>query len=421
MKTATASREFQVFAKPIGAACNLDCRYCYYLKKQDLYPKATSQRMPDELLEQYIIQHIRACPISMVHFSWHGGEPTLLGVEYFRKIVEFQRKHRVPGREILNGIQTNGTLLDEEWCRFLAAEDFYVGLSLDGPEDLHDGYRVTKNKKPTHAQVMNGFQLMQRHRVHCDILCVVHNYNVDRALEVYRYFKDIGARYLMFLPLVARAEGGGVRPESVSADAYGAFLCAIFDEWIKEDISRIYVQMFDEAARPYRGLEHSVCTLRKTCGELPVLEHNGDLYSCDHYVDREHYIGNIGEKSLAELLESPTQRAFGQSKWDSLPRSCRRCKVLEFCNGGCPKARFIATRDGEPGLNYLCEAFQRFHTHARPHLRRLASFIQTGQPIEQFSEWVRSGYAKAPAPAGRNDPCPCGSGKKLKKCCGAST
>ncbi|MBI2316778.1 MAG: anaerobic sulfatase maturase [Betaproteobacteria bacterium] len=415
-----ASREFQVFTKPIGAACNLDCRYCYYLEKRHLYPATAPLRMPDELLEAYIAQHIQACPISTVHFSWHGGEPTLLGVEYFRKIVALQRKHRIAGREIINGIQTNGTLLDEEWCRFLAAEDFYVGLSLDGPEELHDRYRVAKSGIPTHAQVMNGFRLMQRHRVHCDILCVVHDFNVRHPMAVYRYFKQVGARYLVFIPLVKRAEAGGVTPESVPAEEYGAFLCAIFEEWIREDISRMYVQIFDEAARPLRGLEHSVCTLRRTCGELPVLEHTGDLYSCDHYVDRDHCLGNIAEKPLVELLESPAQRSFGQSKWDSLPQSCRRCKVLEFCNGGCPKDRFITTRDGEPGLNYLCAGFHRFLTHARPHLRRLAAFIQTGQPIERFSELVRSGYATSSAPAGRNDPCPCGSGKKFKKCCGRS-
>jgi uncharacterized protein len=414
---ATASREFQVFVKPISAVCNLDCRYCYYLDKRDLYPHAKSLRMPDDLLEEYIVQHIRTCPIPTVLFSWHGGEPTILGLDYFRRIVELQRKHRLQGREIVNGIQTNGLFIDEEWCRFLADEGFYVGLSLDGPRDLHDGYRVTKGQKPTHEKVVSAFRLFQRFRVHCDILCVVHNENARRPLDVYHFFKEIGVRQLVFLPLVMRNKDGEVTPETVPAQAYGDFLSTIFDEWVREDIGLIYVQMFEEASRPARGLEHSLCVLRKVCGELPVLEHNGDFYSCDHFVDGHHLLGNLREKTLLEILEGPQQQAFGANKWNSLPRCCRQCKVVDYCNGGCPKDRFIKDPDGKPILNYLCEGMNHFFTHARPTMRMLASYMQTGQPLGRFADIVRSADAHANAPASRNDLCPCGSGKKYKRCC----
>lgn len=413
----TASTEFQVFVKPIGAACNLDCRYCYYLEKQQLYPADASRRMPEDLLEHYIAQHIAACPIPTVLFSWHGGEPTLLGVDYFRKIVEIQRKFRIAGREIINDLQTNGTLLDEEWCRFLAAEGFYVGLSLDGPRELHDSYRVSKGGKPTHAQVVEGLHQLQRFGIHCDALCVVHAGNVGHPQAVYRFFKEAGIRHLVFLPLVMRADGGGVTAESVPAEAFGAFLCTIFDQWIREDIGRINVLMFEEAARPEQGAEHAVCVFRPTCGELPVLEHNGDFYSCDHFVDRAHHLGNIRDRSLISVLEDPAQRAFGLAKRDALPRNCRHCDVLDYCNGGCPKDRFVRSAEGESGTNYLCAGYKAFFTHARPYMRQLASYVRTGQPIEGFAARVRAADARA-ATAGRNDPCPCGSGRKYKKCCG---
>jgi len=413
----TASREFQIFAKPIGPVCNLDCRYCYYLGKKDLYPKAESYRMPDDLLEDYIVRHIEACPRPTILFSWHGGEPTVLGVDYFRRIVALQRKHRPSGREILNGIQTNGTLLDEEWCRFLAAERFYVGLSLDGPKELHDRYRVAKGNRPTHKRVMQSLRLLQRHRISSDILCVVHEHNVRRPLAVYRFFKEIGADYLQFLPLVERRDGGEVSPETVPPEAYGAFLRAIFHEWIRQDIGRIGIQLFDESARPFLGMEHALCLFRETCGDFPVIEHNGDFYSCDHFVDREHYIGNIREKPLVEMLESPAQREFGNRKRDALPRYCRECDVLAMCNGGCPKDRFARTPEGEAGLNYLCAGLKGFFTHSRPYLQQLASFRQAGEPMERLMHLLRSEDARDSRQTGRNDPCPCGSGRKYKHCC----
>jgi len=372
---AKVSREFQVFVKPIGSLCNLDCHYCYYLKKEHLYPEGETFQMPNEILEDYIVQHIDASPETVIRFSWHGGEPTVLGLDYFREVVELQRKHQPPDRRIANGIQTNGTLLDEDWGRFFAREGFAVGLSLDGPQEMHDRYRVTKDQKPTHEQTMRGYELLQKHGVYTDILCVVNAHNVRFPLQVYRFFKQINARYITFLPMVEpqpEAEGG-VSPISVPAEAWGAFLCTVFDEWRDKDIGRVKVQIFEEATRTAFNQEHSLCIFRPTCGDIPVVEHNGDFYSCDHFVDVEHRLGNIEETPLVELLESPAQRAFGEAKLETLPRYCRECRVRAMCNGGCPKNRFLMTPDGEPGLNYLCAGYKRFFTHCQPFVSEVAA------------------------------------------------
>jgi len=416
---AKASRAFQIFAKPAGAICNLDCHYCYYLKKQHLYAKGESFRMPDDLLEEYIVQHIDASPEPVINFSWHGGEPTILGLDYFRKIVAFQRKHQPPGRRISNSMQTNGTLLDEAWCRFLAAEGFAVGLSLDGPQALHDQYRVTKGQQPTYKQAMRGYKLLRQYRIPCDILCVVHAQNVQYPIQVYRFFKEIKGQYIGFLPLVEPQPDaeGGVSHHTVPADAFGTFLCTIFDEWVRQDIGRIMVQIFEEAARPARGQEHSLCIFRKTCGDVPVIEHNGDFFACDHFVDMEHRLGNIQETPLVALLESPAQQEFARAKWDTLPRYCLECEVLTMCHGGCPKDRFMQTPDGEAGLNYLCAGYKRFFTYSRPYAAKLASLWRTRQPLERLMQLVRTTEVKAFPNTGRNDPCPCGSGRKYKKCC----
>ncbi len=373
-----ASRDFQVFAKPIGPVCNLACRYCYYLDKKEASQNVEHFRMPFDLLEEYIVQHIEASPGRVVGFSWHGGEPTLLGLKYFRKIVDLQRKHKPPDVRIFNGIQTNGTLLDDEWCRFLAAEQFGVGLSLDGPKEMHDQYRVTRAGDPTHERAMRGCSLLRQYRVPFDLLCVVHAENVQYPIQLYRFFKQIGAGYIGFLPLVERLSGVGeaASTRTVPADAFGIFLCAIFDEWLREDIGRIKVQIFEEAAAVALGQEHSLCIFRKVCGDLPVVEHNGDFFSCDHFVDREHCIGNIRETPLVELLESKAQRAFGQAKADGLPEKCLRCEVLAMCNGGCPKDRFLRTDEGEAGLNYLCAGYKRFFNHCRPFLAQLSALAR---------------------------------------------
>lgn len=375
MPTRKARREFQIFVKPVGALCNLACRYCYYLDKAHLYPQRQSLRMPDEVLEAYIAQHIAASPGPVINFSWHGGEPTLLGVDYFRRIVALERVHQPPGRQITNGIQTNGTLLDEAWCRFLAAEGFAVGISLDGPRALHDRYRVTQEGGPTHGLAMRGYELLRKHGISPEALCVVHDHNVKHPLEVYQFFREIGVPYLTFLPLVEPQPeaASGASARSVPAEAWGEFLCAVFDAWKRRDIGRIKVQVFEEAARTAFGQQHTLCIFRETCGDVPVIEHNGDFYSCDHYVDAAHRLGNIRETAWVELLESPAQRAFGRAKRDALPRTCRACEVRAMCNGGCPKNRFISTPDGEPGLNYLCAGYKRFFAHCQPFCSQVAA------------------------------------------------
>ena len=410
---AKIKRDFQVFVKPVGSICNLNCDYCYYLNKKDLYPDKYSVPMPEDILEEYIVQHIQAFPGPVINFSWHGGEPTLLGLDYFRKIVALQRKHCPHGRRITNGIQTNGMLLDEKWCRFLATEEINVGFSIDGPQELHDRHRVTKDGQPTHHQVMHAYHLLQEHRIFFDILCVVHAHNVQYPLEVYRFFKRHNAPYLGFLPLVEPRPDSetGVSSCSVPAEAFGAFLCAIFDEWMQFDIGKVKVQLFEETIRTVFGQEQALCIFRKTCGDIPVVEHNGDFYACDHYVDAEHCLGNIQTTALIELLESPAQREFGRAKADTLPRYCRECNVKTMCNGECPKNRFLQTPDGESGLNYLCAGYKRFFTHCRPFVEELASLWHRRQPRSQ----PLSG--RATAKIGRNDPCPCGSGRKYKKCC----
>jgi uncharacterized protein len=414
-----ASREFQVFIKPTGALCNLDCHYCYYLEKESLYPGTGSFQMPDDVLEEYIVQQIEISSEPRVPFFWHGGEPTLLGLDYFRKIVELQRKHRPRDRRITNSIQTNGVLLTDEWCRFFSVESFAVGLSLDGPQALHDRYRVTKGHQPSHRQVMQGYRLLRQHKIPVDLLCVVHAQNALHPLQVYRFFKEIKAQYLSFIPLVEPqpSAGRGVSPRTVPADAFGTFLCTIFDEWIRQDIGRIIIQLFEEAGRPAYGQDHSLCIFRSTCGDVPVIEHNGDFYSCDHFVTPGHRLGNIRETPLAALLESPAQKAFGQAKLDTLPSYCRECEVRAMCNGGCPKDRIVRTPNGAPGLNYLCAGYKRFFQHCRPHVARLADLRRTGQPLEQLMKMLQSEDVRVSPRAGRNDPCPCGSGRKYKKCC----
>jgi uncharacterized protein len=330
---AKVSRNFQVFVKPAGAACNLACRYCYYLGKgESAAAGAAPLRMPEDLLEEYIFQHIAASPDEIIRFSWHGGEPTVLGVDYFRMIVAIQRRLCPPGRRIANGLQTNGTLLDEDWGRFFAAEGFSVGLSLDGPRSLNDGHRLTRNGRSTFDETIRGFKILKRHGVPTDILCVVSAGNVRRPAEVYLFLKGIGASYLTFLPLVERQPGspGGVSPDSVPPGAWGDFLCAVFDEWQGRDIGRLKVQAIEEAARTAFGQEHSLCIFRPVCGDIPVIERNGDFFSCDHYVDAEHRLGNIRETPLTSLLESPAQRAFGLAKEETLPAVCRACEVKEM-------------------------------------------------------------------------------------------
>jgi uncharacterized protein len=369
------SRPFQVFVKPIGSLCNLSCQYCYYLKKKELYPEVETFQMPSEVLEDYIVQHIDASSEPVIRFSWHGGEPTILGLNYFQLIVALQCMHQPPNKRIVNGIQTNGTLLNEDWCHFFAKEGFSVGLSLDGPKEMHDRFRLNKDQKPTYMQTMRGYKLLKKYGVYTDILCVVNAHNVQFPFQLYRFFKKINAEYITFLPLVEPHPDirNSVSNISVSSKAWGQFLCSIFDEWIDQDIRRVKVQIFEEALRTAFNQEHSLCIFRPTCGDIPVIEHNGDFYSCDHFVDAEHCLGNINATPLVELLESRAQSAFGRAKLETLPRICRECIVRDMCNGGCPKNRFLSTQDGEKGLNYLCAGYKRFFTHCQPFVSEVTS------------------------------------------------
>ena len=408
-------QEFQVFIKPSGSVCNLACSYCYYLDKESLYPRKSRIRMPDEILEEVIVQHIEASDGPVVSFSWHGGEPTILGLDYFKTIVELQNKHRPSNRRISNGIQTNGTLLNEEWCRFFSEHDFSVGISLDGPQQFHDHYRTTRDKCGSYERALKGYRLLQEAGVATEILCVVNDRNVSFSTELYRFFKELDARYISFLPLVNKPMEKQENTEhlNVPADAWGQFLCTIFDEWITDDIGRIKVQIFEEAIRPAFKQKHTLCIFKKTCGRVPVIEHNGDFFSCDHFVDSEHFIGNILDKPIYDLLESTKQTQFGRLKLDTLPQYCLDCEVRDMCNGGCPKNRFIRTPDGEFGLNYLCRGYQRFFNHCKPFVTQIADLWQQEKISDRSATVLNKNLPKT----GRNDPCPCGSGKKYKNCC----
>lgn len=364
-----ASQEFQIFAKPAGAVCNLDCSYCYYLPKKELY---ASNLMQEHILDEYIRQYISASPGEIIRFSWHGGEPTIAGLEFYRLAVELQNKYKPTDKTIRNGMQTNGILLDDDWCRFFAAENFAIGLSLDGPEEMHDRYRLTTGGRGSFLQTMRGYDLLRRHGINPDILCVLNDYNAQFPLEVYRFFRDIGSDYITFLPLVERVSNDTVSNRSVSAAAFGQFMRAVFDEWSANDIGVIKINLFEEAARTAFGTEHEVCIFRETCGDIPVVEHNGDFYCCDHYVNSDHLVGNITDRSLASMLESDLQIDFGLAKKNRLPSKCRECDVLAMCNGECPKNRFITTDDGEPGLNYLCEGYLTIFRHMIPFVKELS-------------------------------------------------
>jgi uncharacterized protein len=365
------SRGFQVFVKPTGAVCNMRCQYCYYIEKDQLYPENNSFRMPQDLLEDYIMQHIMASPDEIITFSWHGGEPTLLGIDYFRKIVELQQKHKPKNKTIVNGIQTNGTLLNDEWCSFLANQRFSVGLSLDGPRELHNLFRRKIDGTNSFDQTLRGYHLLKTHGVYTDILSVINAINVKQPLKLYRFFKQLGAKFITFLPLVDHIPIG-VSEITVPSEEWGIFLTTVFNEWVAEDIGQIKIQIFEEALRTAFSQEHSLCIFRPTCGNIPVLEHNGDFYSCDHYVEPEHLIGNLKETSLIELLENQSQQFFGEAKQKTLPSDCRECEVLDMCNGGCPKNRFKMSKDGYPNLNYLCSGYKKFFTHCQPFIKEVA-------------------------------------------------
>ena len=369
--------DFQIFVKPAGAACNLQCSYCYYSCNTVSYGKTGIAIMNEELLEQYMMQHINAIDGNEVMFSWHGGEPLLAGIDFYKRAVELQKKHLPQGFRLINGIQTNGTLLNDEWARFLSREKFLAGISIDGPGELHNSYRKSHTGEGSFEKVMRGYRLLQKYGITCEVLCVVHSLNVKHPLEVYRFFKNIGAKFITFLPLVERKEGtlAGVTSRSVPAEAFGHFLVSVFDEWAEHDIGVIQVQVFEEAMRPALGRGHTLCIFKEDCGRVPVVEHDGNFYACDHYVDDEHLQGNISNSGVSALLDSAEQISFGQLKSKTLPNKCHQCEVLDMCNGECPKNRFIYTEDGEHGLNYLCDGYQIFFNYFKPFAQAVKQLI----------------------------------------------
>jgi uncharacterized protein len=385
-----------VLTKPVGPICNLDCKYCFYLEKENLYPAERTWKMPEDVLEEYIRQYISGQPIEQVHFAWQGGEPTLLGVDFFRKVVQLQKKH-AQGREISNALQTNGTLLDDEWCEFLTENQFLIGLSIDGPRDLHDTWRVDKQQKPTFDSVMKGLEFLKKHHTNFNTLTVVNRTNSQQPLAVYKFLKEIESEFLQFIPLVERSaqskkpadshpqafaspddSGVPVTEWSVEPTQYGRFLCDIFDDWIRRDVGTTFVQLFDVALGNWMGLGSSLCVFAEKCGAAMAIEHNGDLYSCDHYVYPRYKLGNIMNQTLGQMLDSPAQKKFGNDKLATLPKYCRECEVRFACNGECPKHRFTKTLDGEDGLNYLCPAYKVFFNHIDRPMRTMAQLLQNG-------------------------------------------
>lgn len=417
---------FHLMAKPNGALCNLNCKYCFYTPKKELYPDIEIG-MSDEVLESYTSQYINAMNIPEVTFSWQGGEPTLMGIEFFKKAIKFQEKYKKPGMQIHNNIQTNGILLDDEWCQFFQENNFLVGISIDGPKELHNTYRKDKKGNPSFDKVMQAIRLMQKYGVEFNILATVNRLNADHPLEVYKFFKEeIGAQFIQFIPIVEleREDSNGninVSSESVLPGQYGDFLIAIFGEWVKKDVGKVYIQIFDAALASWAHYPPSVCLFAPTCGTAMIIEHNGDLYSCDHFVDSEHLLGNIMENPLEELVSSSQQFHFGLDKKDKLPSQCNQCNFKFACYGACPKHRFLKDKTGEEGLNYLCPGYKKFFSHINWPMKIMASLLNQGRApaeIMQFLDGKNGKLNDIFQGVGRNDHCPCGSGLKFKKCHG---
>jgi uncharacterized protein len=381
---------FHVMTKPRGAICNLDCDYCFYLRKESLYPGA-SFRMSDETLENYTRQYIQSQRVPEINFAWQGGEPTLMGLDFFRKAVAYQKKYARPSMRIENALQTNGALLDDEWCQFFAENRFLIGISLDGPREAHDLYRRDKGRSPTFERVLRSIELLKKHKVDFNILTCVSAANVHQPLEVYHFLRDeIGAEFIQFIPIVERQnetgfqEGTALTPRSFTGEQYGDFLIAIFDEWVRRDVGKVFVQMFDTALGRWLGAPGGLCVFQETCGLALAMEHNGDLYACDHFVEPRYRLGNIFEMPMNELVGSEQQRTFGLDKKSSLPRYCRECPVLFACNGGCPKDRTDFTPDGEAGLNHLCAGFKAFFTHVDQPMRQMADLLRQRRPPSEI-------------------------------------
>ncbi|HBE43044.1 MAG TPA: anaerobic sulfatase maturase [Bacteroidales bacterium] len=420
--------------KPAGPACNLNCSYCYYLEKSKLFGGSGSTRMSYELLEEFTKQFIEAHEVPVVMFTWQGGEPTLMGLDFYKKAVEFQKKYS-GGKRIDNAFQTNGTLLNDDWCRFFNDNKMLAGISIDGPEHNHDHYRRTRSGAATFKRVMKGIELLHKHKVEFNTLSVINDYNVSMATETYRFLKQIGSGFMQFLPVVERIADtldenelklvapvhgeAGLAPWTVGAKDYGRFLINIFNEWVRNDVARYYVQIFDATLANYVGENPGICVFNETCGDALAMEHNGDIYSCDHFVYPEYYLGNIFETTLKDLVKSQQQFDFGIDKRNKLPRYCLECDVRYACHGECPKHRFLLAPDGKPGLNYLCEGFKMFFKHVEPYMEFMAKELKAKRPPANVMNWIRNreGQVIKQVRPERNDPCPCGSGRKFKNCC----
>ncbi len=432
LERAWSPEAFHVLAKPTGAICNLGCSYCFFLDKEELY-QGSRFHMSDEVLDRYLQQLIDAHSSPVVTVAWQGGEPTLMGLDFYRRAIEVQERYRKPGMTFENTIQTNGTLLTDEWCEFLKENEYLVGISIDGPQPLHDVNRVNKRGEGTFDKVMRGLRLLQKHAVEYNVLTTVNAVNGAFPLEVYRFLRDeVGTDWMQFIPVVERVDEDGnpaflngryASDRSVGAQQYGQFLSVIFDEWVRNDVGSVYVQTFEATLRNWMGLPSSgMCVFNETCGLGVALEHNGDLYSCDHFVEPEYLIGNVGDTNMGDLVGSHRQHDFGMDKRDSLPQYCLDCDVRFACHGECPKNRFIDTPDGEPGLNYLCAGFKDFFHHVDEPMKVMVDAIRAGQsasPVMQFMAQRDAAFAASVAKAGRNNPCPCGSGEKTKRCHGA--
>jgi uncharacterized protein len=425
-----APRAFHVMAKPTGSACNLRCDYCFFLEKERLYPGERT-RMSEEVLRAYIKQYIAAQEVPEVAISWQGGEPTLMGLDFFKRSVEIAREYAPEMMAPAFTIQTNGTLLDQEWCDFLRENRFLVGLSLDGPREMHDAYRHDARGQSTFDQVVAAAHLLNKHGVDFNILCTVHAANAPYPREVYSFFRDeLGVEWIQFIPIVERVnedgttllqQGDTVTDRSVDPRHWGAFLTGVFEEWLPRDVGRVHVNFFEAAFASWLGAPAMMCIFDETCGNAMALEFNGDLYSCDHFVEPGCLLGNIMESEMADLAGSQQQQGFGDSKRDSLPGACRECEVLFACRGECPKNRFALTADGEAGLNYLCEGYKSFFKSIGEPMSIMAQLFRSGRPaadIMDVLEASKSEQDKAFTAAGRNDPCPCGSGRKFKNCHG---
>lgn len=401
---------FSLIIKPISSICNLSCEYCFYLEKQELYPKQTDFRMTEETLERLVQQYIASQPGPEVIFAWQGGEPTLLGLNFFARVIKVQQRHLPQGWHVKNVIQTNGTLLDEAWCEFFKDHDFLVGLSLDGPAEFHDLFRKDKQGQSTHEQVLAGLKLLQQYDIDYNVLCAVNSANVGHPLKVYEYFLEQGVKFIQFIPIVEQLENDKVSHRSITGWQYGHFLTMIFNQWLLNDFGDVSIQLFEECFSAWAGFGSSLCVFSDTCGRALVMEHNGDVYTCDHFVNSNNFLGNIFKQDLLELADCDEIKKFGLEKKLTLPQQCKNCPVLFICHGGCPKNRI-------GGTNYLCQGYQQFFCYIDPFMQTLVKLVRAQKSVNTIREQMKLMYDVLWGQSGRNDLCPCQSGKKYKKCC----